>query len=443
MTKGKIGVVSLGCDKNRVDSEMMLHNLVTGGYQLTNDCQEADVIVVNTCAFLESARQEAINTILEMADYKSNGVCRCIVVTGCLGQKYGDEVHKYLTEADLIVGINQYDDIVQLIDNQLGSSSRNMVVCPNNQHIQEGNRVLTTLSHTAYVKIGDGCNNYCSYCLIPYIRGAFRSRDMDSIYNEVLSLVSGGVKEIILVAQDVTKYGWDRAGKSLLVDLLDKLSTIDDLQWIRLLYCYPELVDDRLIDAIVSNDKIVNYIDIPLQHIDDKILKLMNRRCSQQDTYTLFDKLTTRGIAIRTTFICGFPGETAETHQSTIDFISRYRLKNVGFFPYSREEGTKAYDMPNQVDDTTKQMMVQQLYSVQQTIATDNSRGEIGKTLPCMIDSIIDSSDGYVYVGRCYYMSPDIDGVVYVHSNSAINIGQIYDVVITDAVEYDLVGDIV
>lgn len=442
MTKGNIGVVSLGCDKNRVDSEMMLAKLVQGGYQLTNNCDIADVIVVNTCAFLESARQEAINTILEMADYKSNGVCKCIVVTGCLGQHYGDDVHKYLTEADLIVGINQYDNIVELIDEQLHTHNRNMVVCPNSKHLQEGDRVLTTPSHTAYVKIGDGCNNYCSYCLIPFIRGAFRSRTIDSIYTEVVGLVNNGVREIILVAQDVTRFGWDRAGKSEIVDIIDRLSTIDNLQWIRLLYCYPELVDDRLIDAIVSNNKVVNYLDIPLQHIDDIILTKMNRRCSQADTYKLFDKLTAKGIAIRTTFICGFPGETAETHQSAIDFISKYKLKNVGFFPYSREEGTRAYDMPDQVDDNVKQQMVESLYAVQQVIATTNSQGEVGKILPCIIDSIIDSDDGFVYVGRCYYMSPDIDGVVYVHSAHQLQIGKIYDVVITDAVEYDLVGDL-
>ncbi len=440
MTKGKIGVISLGCDKNRVDSEMMLSKLVNGGYMLTNDCNEADVIVVNTCAFLESARQEAINTILEMADYKSNGVCKSIVVTGCLGQKYGDEVYKHLTEADLVVGINQYDDIVELIDNQLTTRSRNMVVCPNGSKIQEGERVLTTASHTAYVKIGDGCNNYCSYCLIPFIRGAFRSRSMDSIHDEVVALVNNGVREIILVAQDVTRYGWDRAGKSQLVELIELLSNIEQLQWIRLLYCYPELVDDRLIDTIVNNDKVVNYLDIPLQHIDDKILSKMNRRCTEQDTYKLFDKLTSKGITIRTTFICGFPGETPDTHQSVLDFISKYKLKNVGFFAYSREEGTRAYDMPDQVDEQDKQVMVEQLYALQQDIATDNSRAEIGKTLPCMIDSMVESGDCYVYVGRCYYMTPDIDGVVFVHSDSELEIGQIYDVVITDCTDYDLVG---
>ncbi len=442
MTKGNIGVISLGCDKNRVDSEMMLAKLVEGGYQLTNNCDIADVIVVNTCAFLESARQEAINTILEMADYKANGVCQCIVVTGCLGQHYGEDVHKYLTEADLIVGINQYDDIVELVDKQLSTHNRNMVVCPNSKHLQEGSRILTTPKHTAYVKIGDGCNNYCSYCLIPFIRGAFRSRTIDSIYTEVVGLVDSGVKEIILVAQDVTRFGWDRAGKSEIVDLIDRLSTIANLQWIRLLYCYPELVDDRLIDAIVSNDKVVKYLDIPLQHIDDKILTKMNRRCSQADTYKLFDKLTAKGIAIRTTFICGFPGETSETHQSAVDFINKYKLKNVGFFPYSREEGTRAYDMPDQVDDQTKQDMVANLYSAQQVIATANSQAEVGKSLACIIDSAIDDADGYVYVGRCYYMAPDIDGVVYVHSTRQLDIGSIYDVDIIDAVEYDLVGEI-
>lgn len=442
MTKGKIGVVSLGCDKNRVDSEIMLNKLVVGGYTLTNDCADADVIVVNTCAFLEVARQEAINTVLEMADYKSSGVCKSVVVTGCLGQHYGDEVYQHLTEADLVVGINQYDDIVQLIDGQLATSSRNKVICPNGSNVSEGGRVLTTASHTAYVKIADGCNNYCSYCLIPFIRGKYRSRSIDSIYNEVVGLVNNGVKEVILVAQDVTRFGWDKAGKSILVELIDKLSTIDNLSWIRLLYCYPELVDDRLIDAIVNNDKVVKYLDIPLQHIDDKMLKLMNRRCSQTDTYKLFDKLTANGIAIRTTFICGFPGETEQTHQHVADFINTYRLKNVGFFPYSREEGTRAYDMPNQVEDDVKQQMVANLYSVQQAVATDNSRNEIGKTLQCIVDSVVEDADGFVYVGRCYYMSPDIDGVVYIHSNKQLDIGSMYYVNITDAVEYDLIGDL-
>ncbi len=442
MTKGTIGVISLGCDKNRVDSEMMLNKLVSGGYQLTNDCQKADVIVVNTCAFLEIARKEAINTVLEMSNYKANGICKCIVVTGCLGQHYGDEVYQHLTEADLVVGINQYDNIVQLIDDQLDNGKRNMVVCANGTNIVEGDRVLTTPKHTAYVKIADGCNNFCSYCLIPFIRGRFRSRSMDSIYNEVVGLANNGVKEIILVAQDVTRYGWDKHGSSQIVQLIDRLSTIDGIQWIRLLYCYPELVDDALIDTIVNNDKVVNYIDIPLQHIDDKILSSMHRRCTESDTYKLFDKLNDAGIAIRTTFICGFPGETVDTHNHIESFISKYKLKNVGFFAYSREEGTKAYDLPDQVDEETKQQMVQHLYAVQNKVAIANSQAEVGNTLQCIVDDIVEHNEGYVYVGRCYYMSPDIDGVVYIHSDNALDIGAMYHVVITDAVDYDLIGDV-
>lgn len=439
--KGLVGVISLGCDKNRVDSEIMLSKLVEGGYTLTNDCKVADVIIVNTCAFLEEARKEAIDTIIEMSAMKDVGNCKCIVVTGCLGQKYGHQVYKHLTEADIIVGINQYDDIVNIIDNQLATHNRSIATC-DSVAVLEGNRILTTLPHTAYIKVADGCDNYCSYCLIPYIRGRFRSRTIQSIVDEAKGLVEGGVKEIILVAQDVTKYGTDIYGSSQLVALIQSLSAIEGLCWIRLLYCYPELVTNQLIEEIVNNDKVVNYIDIPLQHVDDAILTKMNRRSRNAEIVALFDKLKAHNIEIRSTFICGFPHETAQTNDAVKDFLIKYKLRNVGFFPYSREEGTAAYNLDKQLRKNQKEKMIKQLYAVQKSISATNNAMEVGKTLKCIVDSFVEKEQQYIYSGRCYYMSPDIDGCVFIHSDTELTIGQFVDVVITNSLEYDLIGEV-
>ncbi len=442
MSKAKVGIVSLGCDKNRVDTEVMLHNLITSGYEITPDPQDADVIVVNTCAFLQSARQEAIQTTLEMANFKQAN-CKAVVVTGCLGQKFGDEVYDALTEADAVLGINDYDNIGEIID-QVLQGKRIKQISDANSGITFGSRVLTTKPHVAYLKISDGCNNFCTYCLIPYIRGRFRSVEMHKIVEQAKTLVAGGVKELILVAQDVTRYGWDLHGESKLVELLTELEQIDDLEWIRLLYCYPELVSDKLIEKISSSSKIVNYIDVPLQHVDDKILKKMNRRSSQAQIETLFDKLTAKGIQIRSTFICGFPYETEETHQTVAKFLKKYKLRNVGFFPYSKEDGTAAARFDGQVHYRTKNRMVKNLYQIQHEITNQNNLADIGKTYSVVVDDFVEENiDGYVYCGRTSFMSPEIDGVVYLHSKNALEIGQFVDAVVTNALEYDLIAEVV
>ena len=439
--KTKIGVVSLGCDKNRVDTEVMLANLVAGGYEITPDPGEADVIIVNTCAFLESARKEAIDTILEMANFK-RGRCKKLIVTGCLGQKFGDELYNELHEADAILGTYEYDAICDIVEATL-SGKRNLY-CASNDGLTFGSRVLTTAPHVAYLKIADGCDNYCTYCLIPFIRGRYRSVAMERVIEQARELADKGVKELILVAQDVTRYGKDLYGEPRLVELVRELSKIQGIRWIRLLYCYPELMTDDLIAEIVHNPKLVKYVDIPLQHVNDDILRKMNRRSDGQSIRVLFDKLKQNDIAVRSTFICGFPGETKDTIAELQDFIRNYKLRNVGFFAYSREEGTAAAKFTGQVNERTKQRYVSKLYATQYEVAQVLNQQEIGKIYDCVIDDS-DGQDGefYLYMGRTYFMTPEIDGCVYVSSRKPLQVGETYPIKITSAVEYDLTGDVV
>lgn len=438
----KIGAVSLGCDKNRVDTEVMLENLVEGGYEITADPADADVIIVNTCAFLESSRKESIDTVLEMAGYKQNGKCKKVIVTGCLGQKFGQEVFDGLTEADAVVGTDNYGSICDIVAKTLAGKRDLYIAC--NKGITFGKRVLTTAPHVAYLKIADGCDNFCTYCLIPYIRGRFRSVPIDEIVSHARQLVDGGVRELILVAQDTTKYGTDLYGKPAIVELLRRLSEIKNLTWIRLLYCYPELMTDQLIAEIATNDKIVNYVDVPLQHVDDRILRKMNRKSNHADICRLFDKLEGSNIAVRSTFICGFPGETDETIDEMADFLTKYKLRNVGFFAYSREEGTKAYDMPDQVSQRKKNAYVKRMYKVQRQVVDEINKLDIGKTYKCIVDGVDElSREGkYCYVGRTYFMAPEIDGTTYLSSDKPLEIGQVYDATIVDVNGYDLIAEV-
>ena len=440
--KTKIGVVSLGCDKNRVDTEVMLANLVEGGYEITAEPSEADVIIVNTCAFLESARKEAIDTILEMANFKRDGRCQKVIVTGCLGQKFGDELYSDLYEADAVVGTYEYDKICDIVAETLKGNRNLYRGC--NEGVTFGARILTTAPHVAYLKIADGCDNYCTYCLIPYIRGRYRSITIESVTDQACELVEKGVKELILVAQDVTRYGKDLYGEPKLVELVHELSQIDGIQWIRLLYCYPELMTDDLIDEIVNNPKVVKYVDIPLQHINDGILRKMNRRSNGQSIRLLFDKLMQKCISVRSTFICGFPGETGETVEEVDAFLRNYKLRNVGFFAYSREEGTAAAKFDGQVPTRTKQRFVKKLYATQYGVAQELNQSDVGKTLDCIIDES-DGCDGeyYLYKGRTYFMSPEIDGFVYITSRKPLTIGNFYPVKISGELEYDLTGEVV
>lgn len=444
--KTKVGVVSLGCDKNRVDSEVMLANLSKGGYEITSNPQEADVIIVNTCAFLEAARKEAIETVLEMARYKTYGKCRKIIVTGCLGQKYGGELLESLDEADAIVGANDYDSICDIVEQTLKGCRKLYNSCDN--ALTFGERILTSASHVAYLKIADGCNNFCSYCLIPYIRGRFRSVEKERVIDHAKDLAASGVKELILVAQDTTMYGKDLYGEPKLDELLKELSAIDGIEWIRILYAYPELMSDKLIAEIVTNPKVVKYVDIPLQHVNAEILKKMNRKSTAQGIIELFNKLQTSGISVRSTFICGFPGETHKTSQEVAAFLKKYKLRNVGFFPYSREKGTAAYKFENQVPERVKNRYVKSMYATQRSVALETNIHDVGKTYKCIIDDIDDKiiykkKDGlHYYVGRTCFMTPEIDGVVHIQSSKMLGIGNFYDVKITGIDEYDLIGEV-
>ncbi len=437
----KVGVVSLGCDKNRVDTEVMLANLVAGGYEIVSDPSLADVIIVNTCAFLESARKEAIDTVLEMANYKSAN-CKKVIVTGCLGQKFGEELYKDLDEADAIAGTYEYGDICNIVAETLQGDRKLYRGCGDG--LTFGSRILTTAPHTAYLKIADGCDNFCTYCLIPYIRGRYRSVPIEDILSQARDLASRGVKELILVAQDTTRYGKDLYGELRLTELIRKLSEIEQIHWIRLLYCYPELMDERLIEEIDVNPKVVSYVDIPLQHVNDALLGRMNRRSDAHSIRALLGELTARNIAVRSTFICGFPGETRQTVDELADFLREYKLRNAGFFPYSREEGTAAAKFADQIPERTKQRYVKELYAVQYNVAQALNEADIGKMYECVVDEY-DNFDGqyYFYKGRTYFMSPEIDGCVYIASKKELPVGSFCRVAINGALEYDLSGDAV
>lgn len=435
MNKVKIGMVSLGCDKNRVDAEKMLSSLVAGGFEIESDPKKADVIIINTCGFIEPARKESIDTFFEMNSYKKGGLKK-IIVTGCLAELHGKTLFKELTEADCVCGVGS--DIVDAVNKTI-NSGRVFMPGKKTACFEPEARTLTT-AHYAYLKIAEGCDNFCSYCLIPKIRGRFRSAAMESLLSEAQGLADGGVTELILVAQDVTKYGLDIYAQKSLVPLLTRLSGVGGIKRIRLLYCYPELIDDALLDCIAGNEKICKYIDIPLQHVDSGILKLMNRKSDYESVCALFDKLKSKypEIAVRSTFITGFPTETRAQHEAVKDFLIKYKPYNVGFFAYSREEGTPAAKMGGQVSEDEKQLRVEELYRTQSKIAFEANEGYIGKTLCCLVDE----ASGGGYIGRANFQAPDIDGVVKIASKAPLKTGEYVDVRITSYDEYDLKGEV-
>ncbi len=436
----KVGVVSLGCDKNRVDSEIMLYNLQKDGFEITGNPSDADVIIVNTCAFIESARKESIDAVFDMVKYK-NGKCKKLIMTGCMPQKYIDELFDEFTEVDGFLGTNDYADIGAFIKTL---DKRCYKVSPNTSRIEEGNRIVTTAGHFAYLRVADGCDNFCTYCLIPSIRGKYRSRKIENIVEEAKQLVKNGARELILIAQDLTKYGYDLYGEIKLVQLLRQLSEIENLKWIRLLYCYPELISDELIDEIANNKKIAKYIDIPLQHSQDKILKLMGRKSTRIQLETLFNKLRNKvpDISIRSTFILGFPNESQEDFEGLKDFVKNQRLNNVGFFTYSQEDGTAAAKMSGQVDEEIKANRLKILADVQYDVVLKNNAKFIGKNLQVVIDNIAEKSkDGYIYNCRSQYNAPDIDSCIYVKSSKKLNVGEFIEVKITEIADYDLKGE--
>ena len=439
MSKFKVGMVSLGCDKNRVDSELILGS-INKFYEITNNPKDAEIIIINTCGFIESAKQESIDTILEMAEYKKTHKCKMIIATGCLTQRYGDELLELIPEIDILMGVNDYMKLHKLIVDFIKTEQRVSSTTYKDEGVNEGERILTTNSHTAYLRIAEGCNNFCTYCIIPKIRGKFRSRSKESILAEANSLVNQGVKEIILIAQDLTNYGEDLYGKNQLHVLVNELSEIEGLEWIRLLYCYPEEITDELIEVIANNPKVMKYLDLPIQHISNNILKMMARKTNKETIIDKIDLLREKvpGITLRTSLIVGFPGETEEDFNELCSFLKDYKLDNVGVFTYSQEEGTAAAKLPNQIDEDVKIKRKETLMNIQRGIVRDLNKLKIGN----IYDTIIDGSTGEYYIGRNYEMAPEIDGLIYVTKNKTLKKGDIIKVKITNVMEYDLVGDV-
>ena len=439
MSKFKVGMVSLGCDKNRVDSELILGS-INKFYEITNNPKDAEIIIINTCGFIESAKQESIDTILEMAEYKKTHKCKMIIATGCLTQRYGDELLELIPEIDILMGVNDYMKLHKLIVDFIKTEQRVSSTTYKDEGVNEGERILTTNSHTAYLRIAEGCNNFCTYCIIPKIRGKFRSRSKESILAEANSLVNQGVKEIILIAQDLTNYGEDLYGKNQLHVLVNELSEIEGLEWIRLLYCYPEEITNELIEVIANNPKVMKYLDLPIQHISNNILKMMARKTNKETIIDKIDLLREKvpGITLRTSLIVGFPGETEEDFNELCSFLKDYKLDNVGVFTYSQEEGTAAAKLPNQIDEDVKIKRKETLMNIQRGIVRDLNKLKIGN----IYDTIIDGSTGEYYIGRNYEMAPEIDGLIYITKGKVLKKGDIIKVKITNIMEYDLVGDV-
>ena len=436
--KKKLGVISLGCDKNRVDSEKLLAS-ISNDYQITSDVSEAQIIVVNSCAFLESARKEAIETALECSEYKQNGALERLILTGCLPQRFIGELFDDFTEVDGFLGTYDYNLFNQTIA-ECYQGKRVNNVGKGGEKVFGKCRMITTPLHYAYLKIADGCNNKCTYCLIPSIRGGYFSHPIEKIIEEAENL--GDISELILVAQDVTRYGVDLYGEKCLVKLIRELSKLENISSIRLLYCYPDMIDDELIEELKNNDKLIKYLDIPLQHASSRVLKRMNRRGTNESYLALVSKLKKEipSISLRSTFIAGFPGETQEDFETLKDFISKAKLTNAGFFAYSKEEGTPAFKLPDQIDDKVKKVRVKELYALQKQISKEFLASFKGKTIDVICDGI--DYDKGCFVGRAYFQAPDIDGKVYFTSNDEIvvNQGEVYTVKITKTTNYDLYG---
>lgn len=448
--KIKIAFVSLGCDKNLMDSEIMLGLINEEGYIITPEEEKADIIIVNSCGFKMDANEEGIENILRVADNKFTGNCKGLILAGCMAQRYREEIFESLPEVDAIVGTGDFEGIVKVIKEILAGQKKIKLITDNNKKMNESNslkRVVTTTGGFAYLKIAEGCDKRCTYCTIPSIRGNFRSRTMESLVEEAKLLASQDVKEIILVAQDSSLYGTDLYdGKKMLPELLRRLSNVDGIEWIRILYCYPEHIDEDLINEMVSNPKVCNYIDMPIQHADDKILKLMGRRSTREKLEQVIGKLRAKmpDICIRTTFIVGFPNETEEAFNNLLDFTRKMKFDRLGVFTYSREEGTPAYNMDNQVDEDIKIERQQAVMELQKDISSEKCRQFIGKTLKVIVEGKLEDEEN-VYCGRSFRDCYEIDGFVFFNGleNEEILAGDFYNIKITDAYEYDLIGEIV
>lgn len=440
----KILFVSLGCDKNLVDTENMLGILKNKGFEFTDDEWEADIIAINTCCFIGDAKQESINTILEMAEHKKDARCKVLVVAGCLAHRYQDEIIKEIPEVDAFVGTSSYDKIADMINSVLEEKGiSNFVEDANRMPMVEADRIVTTPGYYEYLKIAEGCDKHCTYCVIPKVRGSFRSFPIEYLVNQTKKLVEGGVKEIILVAQETTLYGVDLYGKKSLPKLLHNLGLIEGLEWIRILYCYPEEINDELIEAIKNEPKVCHYLDTPIQHASDNILKRMGRRTSKQELTDIVAKLRREipDIALRTTLITGFPGETDVDHEEVMQFIDECEFDRLGVFTYSREEDTVAAQMPDQIDEEIKEKYRDELMQLQQEISADRSAAMIGRIVRVMIEGFIPEDN--TYVGRSYKDAPNVDGLVFVECDRELMSGDFIDVKITGSTEYDLIGTIV
>lgn len=435
----KVLLISLGCDKNLVDSEVMLGLLNKAGHELTNDETEAEAVVINTCAFISDAKEESINTIIEMGRLKKTGRLKKLIVAGCLSQRYKDEIMKELPEIDVIIGATNYDKIVEAI----GTDEDAIVDDINYTPKPVSERIVTTNASMAYFKIAEGCNKLCTYCIIPHIRGRYRSIPMDRLLASAEKLAADGIKELVLVAQETTIYGVDLYGGKKLPELLTKLSDIEGIEWIRLLYCYPEEVTDELISVMAENPKICHYIDIPIQHSENEILRRMGRKTSREDIVSLVSKLRTAmpDIAIRTTLISGFPGETQKLHDGLVDFVDECEFDRLGVFTYSPEEGTPAAGYEDQVDGELAAKWRDEIMELQQEISYEKNQELIGSIQRVLIEGYLVEDD--VYVGRTYRDAPGVDGIVFVSAPYELMSGSFVDVKITEANEYDLTGVIV
>ena len=438
----KIMFVSLGCDKNLVDTEMMLGMLQQKGFTFTDDETEADIVVVNTCCFIGDAKEESINTLLEMAELRKRGSIRALLATGCLAQRYREEIQKEIPEVDAILGTMAIEEIAEAVEQVLQGEGHNHFRELNSAPASYRDRVLTTGGHFAYLKIAEGCNKRCTYCIIPKVRGDYRSIPMEELTAQAEVLAEKGVRELILVAQETTLYGVDLYGKKSLPELLHRLAAISGIYWIRILYCYPEEITDELIETIATEPKVCHYLDIPIQHASDEVLRRMGRRTNQEELRQWIGRLRERipDICLRTTLISGFPGETQEDFEELYRFVNEMEFDRLGVFPYSQEEDTKAAEMPDQVPEEVKCFRRDELMELQQAIAFEKAEQMVGRVLDVMVEGKVADED--VYVTRTYRDAPNVDGYLFLNTSATLMTGDFVRVLVTDSNEYDLIGEI-
>ena len=439
----KILFISLGCDKNLADTEVMLGLLASRGYEMTDDETQADIIAINTCCFIHDAKEESIQNILEMAEYKKTGQAKALIVTGCLAQRYRQEILEEIPEVDEVLGTSAYDKILDAVDAALAGKQEVMLADIDALPLPETKRLVTTGGHFAYLKIAEGCDKHCTYCIIPKIRGNFRSVPMERLVKEAKELAEQGVKELILVAQETTLYGKDLYGEKSLHVLIKELCKISGIRWIRILYCYPEEITDDLIQIMKEEPKVCHYLDLPIQHANDEILKRMGRRTSKQELIDIIGKLRREipDICLRTTLITGFPGERKELHEELMDFVDEMEFDRLGVFTYSPEEDTPAAVMPDQIDEEVKEKRQAELMELQQDIAFDNAQDMVDREVLVMIEGKV--ADENAYVGRTYRDAPNVDGLIFINTDEELLSGDFARVKVTGAVDYDLIGELI